>query len=126
MANGSRDIEPFGKLCIDENFLSSIQILRKFTLNTLFCQTIREYIVLNGFLRAVCLVHRQRGFFGSKDAAVIATFNRIIGNVLYDHGGFLLSNQPDHLGDEFLRIVSIHCKRIRTNTLQNFSHCAPC
>ena len=58
-------------------------------------------------------------FFGSKDTAVIAAFNRIIGDMLYDHGGFLLFDQASDLHDELFRVALIHCKRRRLDSLQN-------
>ena len=78
IAYRSRNLEGSWKFCIYTYFFCCIQIFSKSSLNTLFCRTIRKYIILNGFLCKKCLIKTLRILFGCEDCAIVFSFNRII------------------------------------------------
>lgn len=56
----SRNLKGSWKFCIYTYFFCCIQIFSKSSLNTLFCRTIRKYIILNGFLCKESIRWRRR------------------------------------------------------------------
>ena len=117
--NRRRDKETSGQLCIDEHFVCAIKVFGKFAFHTLFGRAVGKDIVLNGFLCRIGFIHCQAVFFRREDAAVVAALNGIIGDMLHDHGSFLLLDQPDHLCDKFFWVVLVHRKGCRLDALQN-------
>ena len=119
VSNRGRNIEAFRQFCIDKDFLCTVQIFRKLPFHALFRCAIGENVILNRLLCLVSLIHRQSVFLCRKDAAVVAALNGIIGDMLHDHGSFLLLDQPDHLCDKFFWVVLVHRKGCRLDALQN-------
>ena len=66
----------------------------------------------------ICL-GKIRILFSCKDGAVIGSIGLIVGDLLYNHGCFLLVDQPDGLCDKFLRVVFEHGKGVWPDTCQN-------
>ena len=75
-------------------------------------------------MRLISLVHRQSVLFCREDTAVVAAFNGIVGNMLHDHRSFLFFDQTNCLGNKLFRVVLIHGKGSRLDTLQNAGCCA--
>lgn len=126
VAHRRGDLKGSRQLSIDTHLVCRIQIFSKFSLNALIRRSIREHIVLNGFLCKKCLIKALRCLFSREDGAVIFAFNGVVGNMLYYHCSFLLIDEPDDLRDELLRVVPEHIELIHTDALQDCRNCAPC
>ena len=48
------------------------------------------------------------GLLGGENGAVGHALRAVVGDLFHDHRGFFLVDEPDRLGDEFLRIVLQH------------------
>ena len=90
-------MEALRQLCINTNFLRSIQIFNKTTLNALFGRAIREHIVLNCLIRMKSLIKGLGTLFSRKDGTIITTFKLIVGNMFNNHGSLLFFNEFNHL-----------------------------
>ena len=71
-------------------------------------------------MRLISLVHRQSVLFCREDTAVVAAFNGIVGNMLRSIiVAFCSFDQTNYLGNKLFRVVLIHGKGSRLDTLQN-------
>ena len=73
VAHRRGDLKGSRQLGIDTHLVCRIQIFSKFSLNALIRRSIREHIVLNGFLCKKCLIKALRCLFSREDRAVIFT-----------------------------------------------------
>lgn len=113
------NLEGSGQLSVDTNFLRSIQIFGKLTLNTFFGRAISKHIVLNCLLGKKRLIKALGSLFCRKDRAVVFSLNGIVGDMLHNHSGLLLIDQPDHFRNKLFRVVLEHIELVGTDTLQD-------
>ena len=113
------NLEGSGQLGVDTNFLRSIQIFGKLTLNALVGRAIGKHIVLNCLLGKKRLIKALGGLFCRKDRAVVFSLNGIVGDMLHNHSGLLLIDQPDHFRNKLFRVVLEHIELVGTDTLQD-------
>ena len=85
VADRSGDVEAFGQLGIDADFIGCIQILGKTPLYAFFRITVGEDIVLYVLSGLVRLVKTCLFFLCRKDRAVIFTLDLVVGDVFHDH-----------------------------------------
>ena len=76
------NLEGSGQLGVDTNFLRSIQIFGKLTLNALVGRAIGKHIVLNCLLGKKRLIKALGGLFCRKDRAVVFSLNGIVGDMV--------------------------------------------
>ena len=77
------NLEGSGQLGVDTNFLRSIQIFGKLTLNALVGRAIGKHIVLNCLLGKKRLIKALGGLFCRKDRAVVFSLNGIVGDMIF-------------------------------------------
>lgn len=66
---------------------------------------------------------RSENFFSGKDGTIVATIKLIVGNMLNNHGSFLLFDEFHYLRDKLLWIVLKHIEFISSQSLQNCCNC---
>ena len=122
IAHWSGDGEAFGQFCIDADFIGNIHAFSHTPLYTLAVLgvAIGEEIILHVLLSMI-RSGKIAVFLCCEYAAVIFPFCAVVGNILHNHGGLFLIDEPDGLGDELLRVVLQHGKDVGTNTGQDFS-----
>ena len=113
----SRNLECSRELSVNAYFFGCVQILGKFSLNTLFGRTVCKHIILNCFLCKERLVEALCVLFGGKDSAVLFALYSIVGNMLDYHRCLLLVDKPYNLCDKFLRVIFEHIELVRSYTL---------
>ena len=67
IANRSWNLKSPRKFCVNTNFFSNVQVLDKFSLNTLFSRSVSKNIILNGFFCKKCLIKTLCILFSRKD-----------------------------------------------------------
>lgn len=82
VSDRSRNMESSRQLCIHAYFFGIIQVLGESALHAFFGVAVGKYVVLNMLCRLESLVNARRGLFGSKDGAVILSFDLVVRNKL--------------------------------------------
>ena len=125
VTHGGGNVESFRELSVDTDFVGGIQTFGKFAFDALLRSAIGEHIVLHGFISLECLIEVLAALVGGEDAAVVAADGLIVGDMLDDHGGFLLIDEPDDFGDKLFRIVLEHEDFVPTQAGEDPGNSAP-
>lgn len=125
VAHRGGNVESLRELGVDAYFVGCIQAFGKFAFDALLCSAVGEYIVLHGFVRLECFIKALAALVSSEDVAVIAANGLIVGDMLHNHGGLLLIDEPDDLGDKLLRIVLEHEDFVPTKAGEDPGNSAP-
>lgn len=80
------------QLGIYGNVGARIEVFYKLAFHTLLCRSIDKHIIHDALSALVGLVERGMFLF-CKDGGIVASFNLVVADVIYDDGGFLFLYQ---------------------------------